>query len=218
MEPGVRDREPLVLNRRFRLEDVAAHRLAAGLPTWSRGLTVRPVAKAMRTFALDAVQYTFFRNCFFCFTFPFSLYMTVYLTFIFLYRQNNVWITPLPLYTLLHVTIMPYAAIIHFVGCLTVHLPHEIIWNANLMQQGNFVNVFLARHVSGTYIRRWVAAYGFLHRVLGLVLVLRCTAHTTYTAALKTTTHPKTRCRKPYAATQRLMLLMMGVCTRNMSS
>ena len=39
-----------------------------------------------------------------------------------------------------------------------------------------------------------------------------------YTAALKTTTHPKTRCRKPYAATQHLMLLMMGVCTRNMSS
>jgi len=41
---------------------------------------------------------------------------------------------------------------------------------------------------------------------------------TTYAAALKTTTHPKTRCRKPYAATQHLMLLMMGVCTRNMSS
>ena len=36
-------------------------------------------------------------------------------------------------------------------------------------------------------------------------------------AALKTTTHPKTRCRKPYAATEHLMLLMMGVCTRNMS-
>ena len=35
--------------------------------------------------------------------------------------------------------------------------------------------------------------------------------HTTHAAALKTTTHPKTRCRKPYAATQRLMLLMMGV-------
>ena len=33
-----------------------------------------------------------------------------------------------------------------------------------------------------------------------------------------TTTHPKTRCRKPYAVTQHLMLLMMGVCTRNMSS
>jgi len=28
----------------------------------------------------------------------------------------------------------------------------------------------------------------------------------------------KTRCRKPYAATQHLMLPMMGVCTRNMSS
>ena len=34
--------------------------------------------------------------------------------------------------------------------CLTVHLPHEIIWNANLMQ-GNFINVFLAPHISGTY-------------------------------------------------------------------
>ena len=44
------------------------------------------------------------------------------------------------------------------------------------------------------------------------------TAQTTYTAALKITTHPKTRCRKPYATTPHLMLLMMGVCTRNMSS
>jgi len=42
-------------------------------------------------------------------------------------------------------------------------------------------------------------------------------APTTYAAALKTTTHPKTRCRKPHAATQHLVLLMMGVCTRNMS-
>ena len=59
------------------------------------------------------------------------------------------------------------------------------------------------------------------------------TAHTTYagwcraTSAphtrptqqlFKTTTHPNTRCRKPYAATQHLTLLMMGVYTRNMSS
>ena len=36
-------------------------------------------------------------------------------------------------------------------GCLTVHLPHEIMWNANLMPQGNFIDVFLARHVTGTY-------------------------------------------------------------------
>ena len=42
------------------------------------------------------------------------------------------------------------------------------------------------------------------------------TIHTTYAAALKTTAHPKTRCRKPYAATQHLMLLMIGVCARNM--
>jgi len=28
----------------------------------------------------------------------------------------------------------------------------------------------------------------------------------------------KTRCTKPYAATQHLMFLMMAVCTRNMSS
>ena len=33
---------------------------------------------------------------------------------------------------------------------LTVHLTREIMWNGNLMQQGNFINVFLARHVSGT--------------------------------------------------------------------
>jgi hypothetical protein len=44
------------------------------------------------------------------------------------------------------------------------------------------------------------------------------TAHTTYTAARKTTIHPKTRCRKPYVVTQHLMLLMIGGCTRNMSS
>jgi len=44
------------------------------------------------------------------------------------------------------------------------------------------------------------------------------TAHTTYAAALKTTIHPKTRCRKPNAAAQHLMLLMMGIYARNMYS
>ena len=43
------------------------------------------------------------------------------------------------------------------------------------------------------------------------------TVHTTYAAALKTT-HLQARCRKPHAATEHLMLLMMGVCTRNTSS
>jgi len=45
-----------------------------------------------------------------------------------------------------------------------------------------------------------------------------CTVHTNHAVTLKTTTHLQTRCRKPYAATQHLMLLIMGVCTRNMSS
>ena len=38
-----------------------------------------------------------------------------------------------------------------FEGCLTVHLSHEIMSNANLMQQGNFIDIFLALHVSGAY-------------------------------------------------------------------
>ena len=36
-------------------------------------------------------------------------------------------------------------------GYLTVHLPHEIIWNVNLMKQGNFIDISLARYVSGTH-------------------------------------------------------------------
>ena len=35
-------------------------------------------------------------------------------------------------------------------------LPYEITLNANLMQQGNFIHVFLARHVSGTYAHHQV--------------------------------------------------------------
>jgi len=37
-------------------------------------------------------------------------------------------------------------------GCLTVHLPHEIMLNASLMQLGNFIDVFLGLHVSAAYI------------------------------------------------------------------
>ena len=40
----------------------------------------------------------------------------------------------------------------HFEGCLTVHPPHEIKLNANLIQLGNFIDVFLARTVSGIYV------------------------------------------------------------------
>ena len=38
---------------------------------------------------------------------------------------------------------------------------------------------------------------GRMYRNMGTIR----TVNTTYAAALKTTTHPKTRCRKPYAAT-----------------
>jgi hypothetical protein len=149
------------------------------------------------------------------------------------------------------------------------------------MQLGNFIDVSLARHVSGKYTRyqehqmsscsiwfsapsfwmgcglescfvgRVYGADGALHSTIwsclwclarhhlvvfmvqmvprmapsghvygadGAVHGTICTVNTTYKAALKTTTHPKTQCRKPYAATQHLMLLMKGVCTRNMSS
>jgi len=84
------------------------------------------------------------------------------------------------------------------------------------MHLSNFIDVFLARHVSGTYAHHqehWMLSWSraVLHGTIR-------TAHTTYAAALKITTHPKTRCRKPYAATKHLMLLMMGVCTRNISS
>jgi len=81
------------------------------------------------------------------------------------------------------------------------------------MQLGDFIDVFLAQHVSGTY------AHHQEHCIT--VRMVPCTIHTintTYTAALKTTTHPKTRFRKPHAATQHLILLMMGKCTQNMSS
>ena len=61
--------------------------------------------------------------------------------------------------------------------------PHdrEIILNVNLMQQGNFIDVFLARHVSCTYAHHeeclmlscsiWFSAPGF-----GCVVVLRAAA------------------------------------------
>jgi len=59
---------------------------------------------------------------------------------------------------------------------------------------------------------------GRVYGVDGAVHGTMRTVHTTHAAALKTTIHPQTRCRKPYAVTHHLMLLMMGVCARNMSS
>jgi len=36
-------------------------------------------------------------------------------------------------------------------GCLTVHLPYIIMCKVNLMEQGNFIEVFTALRVSGAY-------------------------------------------------------------------
>jgi len=105
------------------------------------------------------------------------------------------------------------------------------------MQLGDFNDVFLALRVSGTYANHqehymlscsiWFSAPSFwmdggresrcVYGADGAVRGTIRTVHTTYAAALRTITHPKTRCRKPYAATQHVMFLMMGVCTRNMS-
>jgi len=73
-----------------------------------------------------------------------------------------------------------------------------------MMQLGNFIEVFLARDVSGTYANHqehkmlscsiWFSGPSFW---MGGGVESRCVGH---------------------AATQHLMLLMMGVCTRNMSS
>ena len=97
------------------------------------------------------------------------------------------------------------------------------------MQQGNFIDVFSAPHVSGTYAHHqkrrmlsrsiWFSAPSFWmggsleSRCVGHVYGADGAVHTTYAAAAA-----KTRCTKPYAATQHLVLLMMGVCARNMSS
>jgi len=69
-------------------------------------------------------------------------------------------------------------ALLYIKSTYVIFKIHEIMWNANLMLQGKFIDVFLALHVSGIYahhqgIRCWVTAYGFLHRVFGWMLALR---------------------------------------------
>ena len=120
--------------------------------------------------------------------------------------------------------------LINLEGCLTVHLPHEIKWNANLMQLGNFIDVFLAWYVSGTYAHHqehymlscsiWFSAPSFwmnggclesccvgcVYGADGAVHGTIRTVHTTYAAVLKTTIHPKNsvqktiRCNSTYNA------------------
>ena len=124
-------------------------------------------------------------------------------------------------------------------GCLTMHLPHEIKWNANLMQLGNFIDVFLARHVLGTYSHHqehqmlscsvWFSTPSFwmdgglkshcIGHVFDAVGAIHH-PHRKHDLHSSSQDHPhlKTRCRKSYTPTHHLMLLMMGVCARNVLS
>ena len=87
----------------------------------------------------------------------------------------------------------------------------EITINANLIQQGTFINVFLARHVSGTYVHHqehwmlscsmWFSAPSFW---VDGGIESRCVGRV-YGADGAENHMPQ-------------LLLMMGVCTRNMPS
>jgi len=106
------------------------------------------------------------------------------------------------------------------------------------MQVGNFIDVFLPRHVLGTYAHHqeqcmlsysiWFSAPSFwmggglesrcVGRVYGADGAARHHSHRKHDLRSGSQDHTsKTRCRKPYPATQHPMFLMMGTCTRNMS-
>jgi len=109
------------------------------------------------------------------------------------------------------------------------------------MQLGNFIDVFLAPHVSGTYAHHqehwmlscsiWFSAPNFwmggglesycVGRVYGAEGAVHGTIHTVQHDLRSGSQdhHPsKNSVLKTYAVTQHLMLLMMGVCARNMWS
>ena len=70
---------------------------------------------------------------------------------------------------------------LHYLITRSYNYKYEIMLNANLMQQGNFIDVFLARHFSGTYAPHqehqmlccsiWFSARGFC---MGGVIERRC--------------------------------------------
>jgi len=157
-----------------------------------------------------------------------------------------------------------------------MHLRHEIMWNANLMQQGNLIDVFSALHVSGAYAHHrehyilscsiWFSALSNPTITLNTHKLRRDlitnthnpqhlkpppwthATHTPPTTRWAQTSSPHTnrpvqyfidcidkhlyntayshyihtsyshslQCRKQYAASQLLMLLMMSICARNM--
>ena len=101
---------------------------------------------------------------------------------------------------------------------MTVHLPHEIIWNTNLMQLGNFIDVFLARHVSGTYAHHqenqmlscsiWFSAPSFW---MGGVLESRCVVRVY--GADGAVHHPQSNCHN--SCTYKPTLLLIRIIRGN---
>jgi len=87
------------------------------------------------------------------------------------------------------------------------------------MQKGNFINVFLARHVSGIYAHHqehWMLSYSIWFSApsfwMGGGLESRCIGRVCGADGAVRRTAPSA----PYAVTQHPVLLMMGVYTRNM--
>jgi len=70
-------------------------------------------------------------------------------TYSYNYNNTNQWNTQFSK------LILNFCCLLHVMNLLGHEfvnaLQYEIMWNANLMQRGNFIDVFLALHVSGTY-------------------------------------------------------------------
>jgi len=94
-------------------------------------------------------------------------------------------------------------------GCLMVHLPHEIMWNANLMQQRNFIDGILSSTCFG-HIRPFSGASD-----VELQHVVFCTEFLDGRWSWEPLRRSCVRCG--WCRATHLMLLMMGD-TRNMSS
>jgi len=118
-------------------------------------------------------------------------------------------------------------------GCLTVHLPHEIKWNANLMQQGNFIDVFLALTCFGyicpssgaldielqhtVFCTEFLDGWWFwepLRRSCVRCGWCRAAPSAPYTWPMQRLSRPPPIQKLGAEKTQHLMLLMMDVCTR----
>ena len=103
-------------------------------------------------------------------------------------------------------------------SCMCVCADKQYRWTTcfgYIRPSSGALDVELQHMVFGTELLDGWWSWELLRRSCCTMRMVPC--NTTYAAPLKTIIHPKTRCRKPYAAAQHLMLPVMGVCTRNMS-